>query len=86
MSLWKVADEETQALMKAYYARLSADDGRSDALREVQIAMAREGLHPYYWAAFIVGGSGRSLSGKEPRPVRDADVPRALDTVGTAPQ
>ncbi|WP_437902736.1 tetratricopeptide repeat protein [Sorangium sp. So ce327] len=80
MSLWKVADEETQALMKAYYGRLSAGDGRSDALREVQLAMARKPLHPYYWAAFIAGGSDRSLSGKEPPPVRDADVPRALDT------
>ncbi|WP_437312110.1 tetratricopeptide repeat protein [Sorangium sp. So ce388] len=82
MSLWKVADEETQALMKAYYGRLSAGEGRSDALREVQLAMARQRLHPYYWAAFIVGGSGRSLSGKEPPPVREADLPTAADTVG----
>ncbi|WP_437521858.1 tetratricopeptide repeat protein [Sorangium sp. So ce726] len=81
MSLWKVADKETQELMKAYYVRLSAGEGRSDALREVQLAMASEHLHPYYWAAFIAGGSGRSLSGKEPPPVREADVPRAADTV-----
>ncbi|WP_437542202.1 tetratricopeptide repeat protein [Sorangium sp. So ce367] len=85
MSLWKVADRETQELMEAYYARLSAGEGRSDALREVQLAMARERLHPYYWAAFIAGGSGRSLSGREPSPVREADVPRALDTVAAAP-
>ncbi|HTN85194.1 MAG TPA: CHAT domain-containing tetratricopeptide repeat protein [Sorangium sp.] len=84
MSLWKVADEETQALMKAYYGRLSAGEGRSDALREVQLAMAGQHLHPYYWAAFIVGGSGRSLSGKEPPPVREADLPSAADTVGRA--
>ncbi|WP_437841987.1 tetratricopeptide repeat protein [Sorangium sp. So ce1153] len=84
MSLWKVADRETQALMKAYYGRLSAGDGRSDALREVQLAMARQHLHPYYWAAFIVGGSGRSLSGKEPPSVREADLPTAVDIVGRA--
>ncbi|WP_437932533.1 tetratricopeptide repeat protein [Sorangium sp. So ce291] len=84
MSLWKVADEETQALMKAYYGRLSAGEGRSDALREVQLAMAREHLHPYYWAAFIVGGSGLSLAGKEPPPVREADLPGAVDIVGRA--
>ncbi|WP_437841994.1 tetratricopeptide repeat protein [Sorangium sp. So ce1153] len=84
ISLWKVADEETQALMKAYYGRLSAGEGRSDALREVQLAMARQHLHPYYWAAFIAGGSGRSLSGKEPPPVREADLPRAVDTAGRA--
>ncbi|WP_437542222.1 CHAT domain-containing tetratricopeptide repeat protein [Sorangium sp. So ce367] len=86
MSLWKVADEETQALMTAYYDRLSADEGRSDALREVQITMASKGLHPFYWAAFIAGGSGRSLSGNEPPPVRVADVPRALDPRGNAPE
>ncbi|WP_437586062.1 tetratricopeptide repeat protein [Sorangium sp. So ce1000] len=84
MSLWKVADKETQALMTAYYGRLSAGEGRSDALREVQLAMARKRLHPYYWAAFIAGGSGLSLSGNEPPAVREAEVPRALDTVGRA--
>ncbi|WP_437841993.1 tetratricopeptide repeat protein [Sorangium sp. So ce1153] len=84
ISLWKVADEETQALMKAYYGRLSAGEGRSDALREVQLAMARQHLHPYYWAAFIVGGSGLSLAGKEPPAVREVDVPRAVDIVGRA--
>ncbi|WP_437841988.1 tetratricopeptide repeat protein [Sorangium sp. So ce1153] len=84
MSLWKVADQETQALMKAYYGRLSAGEGRSDALREVQLAMARQHLHPYYWAAFIVGGSGRSLSGKEPPAAREADLPSAADIVGRA--
>ncbi|WP_437902731.1 tetratricopeptide repeat protein [Sorangium sp. So ce327] len=84
MSLWKVADEETQALMTAYYGRLSAGEGRSDALREAQLAMARERVHPYYWAAFIAGGSGRSLSGREPPAVREADVPKAADTVGRA--
>ena len=74
MSLWKVADKATRELMTAYYERLAHDEGRSDALREVQLTMARAGLHPYYWAAFIVGGSGRSLSGKEPPPVREVDV------------
>ncbi|WP_437542224.1 CHAT domain-containing protein [Sorangium sp. So ce367] len=86
MSLWKVADEETQALMTYYYGRLSTDHGRSDALREVQITMARKGLHPYYWAAFIASGSGRSLSGKEPPPVREAALPTAADTMATAPE
>ncbi|WP_437521856.1 tetratricopeptide repeat protein [Sorangium sp. So ce726] len=86
MSLWKVADKETQALMTAYYGHVAADDGRSDALREVQITMASKGLHPYYWAAFIAGGSGRSLSGKEPPAVREAALPRVVDvdTVGAA--
>lgn len=83
MSLWKVDDAATQELMTAYYRRLSADEGRSDALREVQLTMAREGLHPYYWAAFIAGGSGRSLSEKEPPAVREVDLPRAVDIIGS---
>jgi MYXO-CTERM domain-containing protein len=82
MSLWQVHDDATRALMTAYYRRLQAGEGRSDALREVQLAMAREGLHPFFWAAFIVGGSGRSLSGAEPPAVREAAAPRAVDAMG----
>ena len=81
MSLWKVHDDATRSLMTAYYQRLSAGEGRSDALREVQLAMAGEGLHPFYWAAFIVGGSGRALSGEEPPAAREGNVPKAADTV-----
>lgn len=39
MSLWKVSDDSTRALMVAYYSRLQAGKGRADALREVQLAM-----------------------------------------------
>ncbi|XXY21910.1 CHAT domain-containing tetratricopeptide repeat protein [Sorangium sp. So ce216] len=82
ISLWKVDDAATRDLMTAYYGRLkAADEGRSDALREVQLAKARKKLHPYFWASFIVSGSGRSLSGKEPPPVREAELPSAADAV-----
>ena len=74
MSLWKVDDSATRTLMAAYYRRLEAGEGRSEALREVQIEMARQGLHPALWAAFIVGGSEKSLDGKDPPPVREVDV------------
>lgn len=79
MSLWKVHDEATRTLMTAYYERLNAGAGRSDALREVQIQMARDMLHPFYWAAFIVSGSGRTLAGKEPAAVREVEIPSAAD-------
>lgn len=39
MSLWKVSDDATRALMVAYYKRLQAGEGRTEALRQVQLAM-----------------------------------------------
>lgn len=43
MSLWQVSDAATRDLMKAYYARLQAGEGRTDALRQVQLEMLRKG-------------------------------------------
>ncbi len=37
MSLWKVDDEATKDLMIKYYQRLRDGEGRSEALREVQL-------------------------------------------------
>jgi len=75
MSLWKVSDEGTRDLMTAYYTRLKAGEGRTEALRQVQLAMLRGELrptqdatdyrHPYYWAAFIGSGDWRYMDGKE---------------------
>nr|WP_281248449.1 CHAT domain-containing protein [Spirulina major] len=64
ISLWKVADEETKDLMVDYYQRLQQGAGRSDALRQVQLAMAQSAnnAHPYYWAAFIPSGDWRPMS------------------------
>jgi tetratricopeptide (TPR) repeat protein/CHAT domain-containing protein len=41
MSLWKVSDGGTRDLMTAYYRRLQAGEGRTEALRQVQLAMLR---------------------------------------------
>ncbi|UCJ13314.1 MAG: tetratricopeptide repeat protein [Phormidium sp. PBR-2020] len=56
MSLWTVADEQTADLMRDYYQRLLAGEGRSEALREVQLAWLEQGAHPYYWASFLFSG------------------------------
>ncbi|UCJ13316.1 MAG: CHAT domain-containing protein [Phormidium sp. PBR-2020] len=56
MSLWKVADEQTADLMRDYYQRLLAGEGRSEALREVQLDWLSRGKHPYYWASFLFSG------------------------------
>jgi CHAT domain-containing protein len=64
MSLWQVSDFGTQSLMTRYYKKLMAGMGRSEALREVQLAMIEEGgqySHPYFWAAFVLAGDWRSL-------------------------
>jgi CHAT domain-containing protein len=41
MSLWKVSDDATRALMVAYYKRLQAGEGRIAAMRAVQLEMLR---------------------------------------------
>ena len=64
MSLWLVSDDGTQALMARYYEKLVSGMGRSEALRETQLAMIAEGgqySHPYYWAPFILVGDWRPL-------------------------
>jgi CHAT domain-containing protein len=60
-SLWKVDDAATRDLVADYYRRLGAGAGRSQALREAQLAMLKDPgrRHPYYWAAFIVIGEGK---------------------------
>jgi CHAT domain-containing protein len=58
MSLWQVADIGTDALMVDYYHRLLQGEGRSEALRQAQLALRQDPqyCHPYYWAAFIFQG------------------------------
>ena len=63
MSLWKVDDDATRALMVGFYDQLAAGVGRAAALRNVQLAMSHDArtAHPYYWAGFIVSGSDAPL-------------------------
>jgi len=63
MSLWKVPDEQTRALMQDFYLRLQAGEGRATALREAQLTMKRRTDHPLFWGGFICEG--------EPGPLRD---------------
>ena len=63
ISLWKVDDTATQALMAAYYERLRAGAPRDEALTQTQRAFLQDPdySHPYYWAAFIGSGNWRPL-------------------------
>ncbi|BAQ62620.1 kinesin light chain [Geminocystis sp. NIES-3708] len=66
MSLWDVFDLTTQELMTSYYKRLMKGEGRSEALRQVQLEMLNSDKfkHPVHWAAFIPLGDWRNLDGK----------------------
>ncbi|HNH85214.1 MAG TPA: CHAT domain-containing protein, partial [Acidobacteriota bacterium] len=66
MSLWSVSDRGTRELMVEYYTRLKAGEGRSDALRNVQLRMLTDPQrrHPYYWASFIQSGEWANLAGQ----------------------
>ena len=63
MSLWKVPDDETKDLMIDFYTRLKNGEGKSQALRNAQLAMMRKQqvqfgfAHPYFWGAFICAGN-----------------------------
>jgi CHAT domain-containing protein/tetratricopeptide (TPR) repeat protein len=67
MSLWKVDDAATRDLMVGYYTALESGGGRTEALREAQLAMlgSKEWAHPFFWASFIPSGDWLSLDGKD---------------------
>ena len=70
LSLWRVPSQETAQLMADFYRRVNRGQGRSEALRQAQLTLLAEAptAHPYYWAAFLVQGDARSLSGEQPPP------------------
>ncbi|EDX85945.1 tetratricopeptide repeat domain protein [Synechococcus sp. PCC 7335] len=64
MSLWQVDDYGTSELMQVYYENLiNEGQGRSEALRNAQLALMSTGTyaHPYYWSSFIFSGDWRPI-------------------------
>ncbi|MBX7221615.1 MAG: CHAT domain-containing protein [Blastocatellia bacterium] len=63
ISLWPVSDLGTRSLMADYYKGLLAQQGRTAALRQVQLRMLKNpaSRHPFYWAAFIQSGAWGSI-------------------------
>jgi tetratricopeptide (TPR) repeat protein/CHAT domain-containing protein len=60
-NLWTTDFRAATDLTTAYYERLLAGEGRSQALRSVQLEMLRSEnrSHPFYWAGFIpIGARG----------------------------
>jgi CHAT domain-containing protein len=62
MSLWKVPDASTSALMKCFYRELSKGVSTADALRVAKLAAMKDCPHPRDWAAFICYGSDRLIT------------------------
>lgn len=63
MTLWKVDDTATSETIVEYYRRLQAGEGRSEALRQVQLEFLKRKTrqHPFFWASFILNGDWRSM-------------------------
>jgi CHAT domain-containing protein/Tfp pilus assembly protein PilF len=64
VSLWSVPDDETAQLMQQFYRNLFDSKGakmsHSAALRSAQLQLWKQGLHPYYWSAFVMQGEWRN--------------------------
>jgi CHAT domain-containing protein len=80
MSLWKVPDAQTAALMGAFYEHLAVEGkGKAQSLREAQRSIRHANRHPFFWAAFICQG--------DPAPLQRANVPSMslMDTPQVTP-
>jgi CHAT domain-containing protein len=63
VSLWRVDDETTRAMMERYYRQLLAGRGRAEALEEAMRSLRAEHPHPHFWAPFIALGRDAPLRG-----------------------
>jgi CHAT domain-containing protein/Tfp pilus assembly protein PilF len=62
LTLWPVSDGKTKELMVSFYRNLFEKGmTKSEALRQAQLEMARQGVDEYYWAPFVLYGDGGPL-------------------------
>jgi len=61
LSLWPVDDGKTALLMIDFYRNLKDGKTKSEALREAQLSMIKEGEPPTFWAAFVIFGDPGKL-------------------------
>ena len=61
MSLWKVNDQTSRELVESYYKNLKSNQGRSQALKTIQLDLLKKYGYPYYWAAFIPSGNWSAI-------------------------
>lgn len=56
MSLWKVDDTATQALMTNFYTNLAKGGSKAKAFKQAQLQLMTKYKEPYYWGAFVMMG------------------------------
>lgn len=56
MSLWKVDDAATQALMTNFYTNLAKGTPKAKAFKQAQLQLMTKYKEPYYWGAFVMMG------------------------------
>ena len=61
VSLWAIPDDETALLVEDMYRRLAQGAGRSQALRDAQLALRQSNPDPYFWASFVCQGASGPL-------------------------
>jgi len=94
LSLWRAPAERTAQLLADFYRRVHSGQGRSEALRQAQLAMLadKRTAHPFHWAGFISQGDGGTLGGQPPNAVRPVGrgfhgcachLPRTADASGS---
>jgi CHAT domain-containing protein len=54
MSLWKIDDEATSKLIKAFYGMIAQGKNYKDALRGAKLTMIEQ--DPFYWSALTLHG------------------------------
>jgi CHAT domain-containing protein len=56
MSLWKVDDAATQALMTNFYTNWLKSRDKQKAFKQAQLQLMTKYKEPYYWGAFVMMG------------------------------
>jgi CHAT domain-containing protein/Tfp pilus assembly protein PilF len=76
MSLWQVSDTGTRDLMAAYYKRLLTGEGRSEALRQVQLRMLDKKVSDQNGSSRILVSTGsQSKTSKKTAAAKDRSHP-----------
>ncbi len=55
-TLWSVADKETATLIGDFYTEAAKEKAYAKALQKAKRKMIKNGLHPFFWAGFVLSG------------------------------